>query len=238
MKTPINYTILIVFLFALAPNLVTAQLDTISTPVEPENNYDTSYTKLPSLQSVIDSALLHSPIIKFYQSQVKINVYELQSAKYNWLDGVSFGAETKLGQTGGNQLEQLGLGYTSFAGVSFNLGDVLGQRNTKKQLSEQLAASEYKKEDVTSTVKREVITAYSDAKFKQKMVAIRSHALQSVAMYRNMAEIQFQEASIEIADLSKVYEAYTSALVLFEKAKLDYTTSLLILEEMVGTKLR
>lgn len=195
------------------------------------------WTIMP-LEQVIDSALVHSPLLKYYNAQININELNLKSYNKSWTNNLYFGADTKLGAFGTNQLDQLSSGYSTYAGLKFSLGSLLNRTVEKNKLAQNIQASVFQQQQIAIELTSQIIQQYNQTKLQFNILLIRNESVQLFQAHLEMAYKEFKNGEIDIAELSRVEDNYARNRVLYEEAKSGYQTALMLLEKLVGIKLR
>jgi len=97
--------------------------------------------------------------------------------------------------------------------------------------------SAYKKEELISILKREVMTHYYEFLFKEQSLKIRNANLQNTAMQLQIAEMDFKNGVITVSELVRLSSQHAVNQFEYEKERRDFILELLILEDLVGIKL-
>ena len=106
---------------------------------------------IPPLQVFMDSAMINSPAIKMYETQIAQNQYEMELLKYNWMKDIYMVIDSKYGKYGNAQPgDQMSLGYGGGAVVKIPLTAIAGSGQRKKIAKLELDQSVYNKEVFTT----------------------------------------------------------------------------------------
>ncbi len=218
-------------------------------------NLDSSYSipKLPSLETVIDSAIIYSPLVKSFQTTVEIEKTDVKTKKREILKSISLFSNYMYGNNGLLTPEQnlvnntLTYGYrpnirtTNYQiGVQLRLDlfSIVDRQNKikREQLEVLFAENEYVK--IELQLKEQIIRQYRSLELSQKLLAIYAATKQSACVNLQMAERQFLDGEINISDVTRVTDALTKATTEFEKAKSSYLIAFEMLELTVGVKFK
>lgn len=190
---------------------------------------------IPSLKFFMDSALLHSPVIKMYDTKIVQNQCELNLLKYSWMKEIYMTVDSKYGQYGNGQpSDQMSLGYGAGAVIKIPITVFAGQSQRKKIAEMQLDESSFQKDAIVSELKKALIQQYNETVYKRDAISIRVQSLESASLNYQLAEKEFKAGVIQIDQYSAVSEIYYSQLQKLEEAKMELRTALSILLEMSG----
>jgi outer membrane protein TolC len=192
---------------------------------------------IPALQVFMDSAMLNSPAIKMYETQIIQNQCEIDLLKYSWMKDIYMVVDSKYGKYGTAQPgDQLSLGYGGGAVVKIPLTAIAGSGQRKKIAKMELNQSIYNKEVLISELKKSLIIHYNETIYIKKILSIQIVALEVASISQKLSENEFKGGLIHVDQYSRVTEIYYSQLQQLEKTKMDLKTALAILLEMSGIK--
>lgn len=216
-------------------------------------NLDSSYSipKLPSLETVIDSAIIYSPLVKSFQTTVEIEKTDVKTKKREILKSISLFSNYMYGNNGlltpTQNIVNNSLAYNpNIRTVNYQIGlqfkldlfSVVDRQNKikREQLEVLFAENEYVK--IELQLKEQIIRQYRSLELNQKLLAIYAATKQSAYVNLQMAERQFLDGEINISDVTQVTDALTKATTEFEKAKSSYLIAFEMLELTVGVKFK
>ena len=206
-------------------------------------------SKLPPLTVLLDSALAHNPYMHYRNQQLTANNYKLTSKRVDWTRNVGI---------------QFNVGYGNFYNYSSNSSggvvppDVATNRtetkyngtfylnvpvnlllDRKNQI--RLAKLDIEQAESMAEVQREetrtlVIRQYNEVILKQRLLRIRSKALETDRMNMQMVEKEFLNGVIPIGEYTRISGGVSDMEASYENASTEFLTAYLILEEMVGMK--
>ncbi len=161
---------------------------------------------LPPLQAVVDQLLAFAPRIAEEEALFNKNEQLLDRASKSWLDGISFGVQTTAGSYGNNTLNELNLGVNAGASIRLSLFDILSQGDQKKAFKWQLEISRQmvRKAQVEET--QYVTGIYRLIELAKGQLEVRADAWRASQIHREMAELEFANGNISVAELARVSE--------------------------------
>jgi outer membrane protein TolC len=205
--------------------------------------------KLLPLQSLIDSALIHSPLLKQQDALISKKELLAQIEKRNWMNTLSLTGSAAYGT--GNNLSLTNQGpvltntlttqTTVFynAGITFYL-PIATIFNTKlkiKAAQEEVSYQQNKKEEVEQSIKQSVIAGYQELLLLDKKIALKTSKVNSYYVSKDLAYEQMRNGIIDVTDYNEVIEKYNAALIELEETKSQLSTSFYLLEILVGCKI-
>lgn len=220
-----------------------------------QNNTGANYlddhieSKLPTLGTLIDSALARNPYVKFRDLQIIVNKYKQKSDQAVWLRNIgvqtdvrygtfdNFSTNTAEGQnpslfaTRSNQLN-----YGVGAYIKLPLFDIVNRKYQTSIASAEVDQADKMAEFQRDEVRQLVIRQYNDVILKQRLLKIKSKYYATSKINMEMVEKEFQTGVISIGEYSRISEIVTRTESDFENARIDFVTSYMILEEIVGIK--
>lgn len=242
---------LVVFLFlvSLFPKLGFAQEIAVSN----ENIFnpltDDITKKIPPLDVLIDSALINSHRLKYWDKEIKITEYELKSAKRDWSKSIYFSGEIKEGKWTslvfvqdefGNEVGTLGTtnqGRYSIGlalrlpildlwdrGNLIKLGKMRVERNIEKMLEDRQA------------IRSNVINLYNEVIIQQNMLKLDIDNIEFSELTAEMADKEFQNGKISLADLSRIRDDLARARYRFVDSQTGFINAYVMLQELTGIK--
>ncbi|MBI3521227.1 MAG: TolC family protein [Bacteroidetes bacterium] len=192
---------------------------------------------IPPMQVFIDSAMINSPAIKMYETQIVQNQCQIELLKYAWMKEIYMVADSKYGRYGtGQPVDQMSLGYGAGALIKVPISAIVGNTQRKKIAKMELNESIYNKEVLISELKKVIIKQYNETIYKKQILAIRVEALEVASISQKLSEKEFKGGLVHVDQYSRVSEIYYNQLQLLEQCKMELKTSLSILLEMCGIK--
>ncbi|MDR1156610.1 MAG: TolC family protein [Bacteroidales bacterium] len=206
--------------------------------------------ELPPLQALMDSALVHSPILKGASYEVLMSQYELTDAKKDWMQKINFAADFRYGSqfdysrlsssSGGlfpisetTVAPSYGIGVSAYMPVS----DIFDHKRKKQKAKLRIEQSESRREEIAKTVKQSVITAYYDVLTAQKTLATSTEISAAAGMLYDQSRLDYAESRTSLSEFTKANEAYLNAQNEVETQKFALFRAVRMLEVIVGIEL-
>lgn len=203
------------------------------------------------LPRLIDSAIVHSPILKRIASSIGVAEENEKIAKKAIFSGVSFTSTYVYGTTG-NFTNSAGSGasaasfnfntvQTSFynLGVNFQmpLTNIINRKNLLKLNEYQVKIAEAEKDNAKLYIRQETIRSYMQFKLAQKKVMLGNQNKISAYINFQMAENEFSKGGVTIDEFSKIQDIYNKSVLEFEGYINEFQNLYLQLEALTGTTL-
>lgn len=221
-------------------------------------NTDNTGWNLPPLQTVIDYALEHSPLLKLASVDIQVQQYEVKEMTREWMRYVMFTADTRYGSMfdfarmfgipngddplpGGNPVPNsskelilnYGVGLTAYMPIS----NILDQKR-KKQLSKlKVEQVKIRKDETVNQVTQMVIESYYDVLSAQKTMSMQNELSLSASVVHDKAKLDFTQNRISLEEYSKANETNLQAQNRAELQKITFLKALRNLELIVGVEL-
>lgn len=202
--------------------------------------------QLPPLDTLKLIALENSPQVKFQEAVVRKNQAQIDFSKKLWQNNIvgsmnfSTGNQNLLLLDNTSDLQSTSItnGYRAGVNVNIPLYEFSGRKSRIQLHREELSAARYKKEESELLLERQVEAEYYQLIAAQRILKIRADARESAAINEVMAEQQFQQGVIGIAELSRVKEITAKSQVEYEMAYATYFTRYHQFEALIGVSLQ
>ena len=254
----------IFFASANAQSLIATDVDeTTLTSDTTINPYDSVGGKLPKYQtldlnkdlkdqllpvdSLIELAIKHNPGIKMQDALVQSGEQQVKYSSKEWLHDIVFNFNQNYGnstlfyntnQTAvETQSKNLTSGYRAGININIPLYEVFGRNNRVGVYRAELHAKEEKVKDLELELGRRVIYEYNYVLASHRVMQISSNANEAAALHLQMAEKEFKEGAVPVADFARVTEFATKAQIDFEISKREFFSWYQQLEKLVGERL-
>jgi outer membrane protein TolC len=202
--------------------------------------------QLPPLTDLIDSAIKHNPLVDFRKLDIESGVLNVQTEKNFWTRNLGFQADTRYGTFDNfstssiNQStnilnttsRQLNYGVGLFMRIP--LGDLLNRKQQIKKSQIEVAQSESMLRVQVEEIRMMVTRQYQEVLLKQKILNIQAGAISNARLNLEMTEKEFRNGVVPVSEYVKVSEIATRSEADYEKAKSEFITSRMILEQMAG----
>jgi len=209
---------------------------TVAPNIEGQATHD-ELPPIPNLQVVVERAIDNSPRLRSQQALVRKNRQLLDRAQKTWMDNVTVGAQALYGSYGNELLNTTNLGLTTGISIRLSLFDFIGRGNEIAAWEEEVAVSRAKEDEVVLEERQYVIDIYSRLTLARRLVVVRSEAWQATSTHQEMAEAQFRQGDVPIAELARVTEIASKARSDYETSRSQYLNAYKKLEVLVGAPL-
>ncbi|MCX6266425.1 MAG: TolC family protein [Bacteroidetes bacterium] len=206
-------------------------------------------SNLPPLNVLLDSALSYNHYIHFRDLQLIVNKCKLQSSQVEWTRYIGMQANLGYGNfysysssssdgiqpinAAGNRSETKYSG-TLYLNMPFNA--LVNRRNLVRLAKTEIEQAESMAEVQRDETRQLVIRQYNDLILKQRLFRIKSKYRETARMSFQMVEQEFLNGVIPITEYARQSDAASRAETDYESARMDFLTSYMILEEIVGMK--
>ena len=204
---------------------------------------------LPPLEALIDSAMLHNPMIRYKDLDIDVNRYKLKSDRALWTKDFGIQASGQYGtfdnfstNSAEGQSPSLmairsnQLNYQGGLFLKLPLFDISNRKNQirmdKVVLEQAQSFSKYQRSDLRQTI----IKQYNDLIVKYRILKIKSKYAETSKVSIQMAEKDFLNGIISVAEYTRLSGILSSTETDLESAKMDFRTAYMILEEIIGIK--
>jgi outer membrane protein TolC len=217
-------------LISLTSNLMAADPDSKDTLASPG-------LTLPPLDTLYSWADQYNPAIQFQNAVVERADQDIRRVGKQWLDALKLGGNLRVGSYGNTTINQIETGYTYGPSISFSLYEIVSRPNQMKIAKYDKKAAGSKRDEATLELHKYIRQLYNNILLQQSLLKIKSEALNTSYMHLKMAEKEFSEGAITLAELSRVNEIYTGSQIQFEMNVNDLKNLVMELEQTVGTPL-
>lgn len=218
----------------LAATQVSAQTPSESLP--PETSIR-STGALPPLDRILEAVRVQSPRLRVQRALVEKNRALVARSKSSWSDQVTVGLTSTYGSYGNVLLDELNLGAQAGLSVRLSLFELIGRRHDTEVYRQELAMSEAQGDAVWLDEQADAITLYHQLLLADRLIAIRSGALESARVHEQMAERQFAQGDITVGEVSRVSEITSRAESDYEQARVEFLAAWTRLESLAGVPL-
>ncbi|MEM8600537.1 MAG: TolC family protein [Bacteroidota bacterium] len=193
---------------------------------------------LPPLDVVLAAARSYSPRLRMEAAAVTQASANLRGSRALWLQGITVGASTNYGSTGNATLDEVTIGTQTTIGVRLSLYDLFGRRHDMRAQEARITQAREQEQMVEIEEDRFVTQLYHEVALAERLVGVRSEALQAARSHYAVAERAFSQGHLSVADLAQVTQTKASAEATYESASAEYRNAYAQLELVVGTSLR
>ncbi|HLT06533.1 MAG TPA: TolC family protein [Cyclobacteriaceae bacterium] len=200
--------------------------------------------QLPSLDSLIEMAVAHNPTVKLNQELVGIAADKVKLERNSWTEMVRGYYDYSAGNqslvvTGvqSSDLNNLTNGYRAGINISLPLYQLTTRKMRVRVQQQELAATEFKTQEVAIEVARLVIEEYNNVIAGQKLMKNQSEMVELARSNFQLAEADYRTGNMEGAVFIRNAEILSLAKANYENARKDFFIAVQKLELLIGTPL-
>lgn len=210
------------------------------------NESDSVLRKLPSLQRLLDSAMLHSPLLVQQGCQISIRELQLERKRLQWLEYFNVETFVQYGNnnsyvsnsfsTGGNtgntssSQTRYGVGFT----VKYPIFNLFSQRKDVAIAKQEIASANLQRKIYEQDVRKSIIELYNRVLLSNSLLRAKLEALQMSRLAVDQSERDFKMSKITINELSKISDSNMKNITEYQLALSDLRLSLDLLQELSG----
>ncbi|MFN3950947.1 MAG: TolC family protein [Thermaurantimonas sp.] len=192
---------------------------------------------LPPINELIDTAVEHSPEVKYWHAQVKLREYEVSLAKKDWARDVYVTGQYQGGTLGANinpDGSAILLGYLVGAGLRVPLSTVVGRKDRIGAAEAWLESTISKKEEAIRNIRELIFNEYQKLLMIQRKIAILTETNESTSLIMEMAEERFRQGELTLDQLGTNTELKTKYSLIYEELRTEFFNTYTQLERLVG----
>lgn len=200
--------------------------------------------QLPPLDSLIQMAINYNPTVKLNQELQGVAEQRIKLEKSAWTNSIRGYVDYSTGNqslvvTGfeNNNVNNLTNGYRAGVNLSLPLFDVVARKTRIKLQQQELAATEYKTQEIEIEVSRLVIDEYSNIITGQSLMKNQYEMVELARSNFQVAEIEYKTGNMEGAVFIRNAEILNIAQSTYENAKKEFSIAIQKLELLIGTPL-
>jgi outer membrane protein TolC len=190
-----------------------------------------------SIEEKLVALALISPAVKITESQSKINEYQLRATRNTWVNLFTINANynnqvaTQANQTGAILFPGFTMGFT------IPLGTIVATGPRVKAAKQQLAISNFTKEQVARNIRAEIIGKYRQYLNYAQVISIQNQTVDDEETAYLEAKEQFRNGKINIDAYNTSQKIYNLELTRKLNLQLEQELVKLEIERMIGTSL-
>lgn len=205
--------------------------------------------RIPVLEDLIDSAIVHSAKLKAADAFTYIYKYETKTAQRQWMENLYFDATfdkdywdalTHNSTDRGEVYTILGIqdNFRALVGlqVRMPLDDIWDRRNRVKTARKWIEKSISEKNDAVLEIRKDIIEQYNKLIINQRILKIANDNQIYMSLQMAMAERDFVNGQISLYELCRLNEMNRKSVYDFETARYEFYNAYMILQELVGIK--
>lgn len=205
--------------------------------------------KLPPLEVLIDSALINSHRLKYWDKEKKIAEYELKSIKHEWTNYISLQGDAIEGtwtslvfvkDQYGNEVGTLGTTDQGRQSVSvamrLPLMSIWDRGNKIKLQKTKIESTIEQMLEDRQSIRANVINLYNELLIQQNMLKLDIDNIEFSELTAEMADKEFQNGKINLSDLSRIRDDLNRAKYRYVDSKTGFIKAYVMLQELTGIK--
>lgn len=222
-------------------------------------NKDTTYfnplvdditLRIPPLEDLIDSAIVHNPQVKYYDADIAAWRYRVKSASRVWMR--NFYIDTYLQTDFWKSATYTSLNYQAVADyynsyqnsyrglgqieIRIPMLDLWDRKNQMKTATKEIEKSMASKDNVILQLRQTIITQYNQMIVNQRILKNANESVIAGAMNKEMGDKEFLNGQSTLYDLAYIMEMYRTAVYNYETSRNAFFNSYMILQELCGFK--
>lgn len=205
--------------------------------------------RIPPLDDLIDSAIVHSPQVKAAEAEIYMRKYGIKSAQREIMTNFYLDAgmnvyyqdaltnnQTNLGDLNSVLSNQDVSNYALGMSIRLPLDDLMDRRNRVKHATKFYEQAFSERDYQIRLLRSELIIQYNRLIINQKILKIANDNQIYMGLQMALAEKEFLNGQISLYELARLNEMNRRAVTDFEQARNEFYNAYMILQELVGIK--
>ncbi|MBN1198833.1 MAG: TolC family protein [Bacteroidales bacterium] len=205
--------------------------------------------RIPPLDDLIDSAIVHSPSVAFVDAEIYIRKYGIRSARRDVMQNFYLDAGMGLDYLNGYTNSQANVGnptevltwqdnsaYALGISIRMPLDDLMDRRNRIKSATKYMEQAFSEREIQIKIIRRQIIEQYNRLIINQKILKIANDNQIFMSLQMALAEREFLNGQLSLYELARLNEMNRKAVTDFEQSRNEFYNAYMILQEIVGIK--
>lgn len=200
--------------------------------------------QLPPLDSLISMAVAHNPTVKLNRELVGVAEDRVKLERNSWTEMVRGYYDYSTGNqslvvTGlqSNDINNLTNGYRAGVNISLPLYQLTTRKTRVRLQQQELAATEFKAQEVEIEVARLVIEEYNNVIAGQNLMKNQSEMVEMARSNFQIAEVEYKTGNMEGAVFIRNAEILNIAKANYENARKEFFIAVQKLELLLGSPL-
>src|SRR5690554_55818 len=200
--------------------------------------------QLPPLDSLISMAISYNPSIKMNQELEGVANQRIKLEKSSWTNLIRGYYDYSVGNQSlvvsglqNNDINNLTNGYRAGVNLSLPLSQITTRKARVRLQQQELAATEYKTQEVELEVSRLVIEEYNNMITGQQLMRNQYELVELAKSHFQIAEMEYKTGNMEGAAFIRNAEILNIAKTDYEFAKKEFSVAVQKLELLIGTPL-
>ncbi len=205
--------------------------------------------RIPPLDDLIDSAIVHSPSVASVDAEIYIRKYGIKTARRDIWQNFYMDAGLGLDRLYGFTNTQVSVGipndvstsqdnkaYLLGINVRMPLDDLMDHRNRVKSATKYMEQAFSEREVQIKLIRRGIIEQYNRLIINQKILKIANDNQIFMSLQMALAEKEFLNGQLSLYELARLNEMNRKAVTDFEQSRNEFYNAYMILQEIVGIK--
>ena len=205
--------------------------------------------RIPPLNDLIDSAIVHAPLLKAIDADIYISKYGIKTARREWMQNLylDFGAgidyfdglthnQTNLGDVNSVLSTQDVNRYAIGATIRMPMDDLWDRRNRVKSATKLVERGISERDYQIQEMRKAVIEQYNKLIINQRILRIANDNQIFMGMQMALAEKEFLNGQLTLYELARLNEMNRKAVTDFETSRNEFYNAYMILQEIVGIR--
>jgi len=205
--------------------------------------------RIPPLDDLIDSAIVHAPMLKYYNADIAEWRYKVKTASRTWMRNfyIDASVQNDFWNASTSNTSNLGDNSTIYSNqnnyrglyglhVSLPMEDLWDRRNQVKTATKEIEKSMAQKENQILELRQNIITQYNQLIVNQRILKNANESVIAGAMNKEMGDKEFINGQTTLYELAYIMEMYRIAVYNYETSRNAFYNSYLILQELCGFK--
>lgn len=212
------------------------------------NETDSFLAGLPSLETLIDSAIVHAPELKMNSLDIKLKELDISGARKNWTKNIvsgsanfNYGDNLVINEASGvgqiNSDADAAPHYSVGFSIKIPIATIFDHQELKKANLE-MEKTEYESIISQNALRIEVNNRYSNMVNAYQKYKSLSADIDSYEIIAQNADKDFLNSRITVQEITNFKMAYSKAKLELSDAKSNFLNSKWLLEEIIGFKLK
>jgi len=205
--------------------------------------------RIPPLQDLIDSAIIHSPLLKMTDADIAIAKYDIKTTRRQWMENLYIDAAAnrdyynglttnEIINTNPNQILTNQNNNWLRIGVSIRLPMLAfaNLNNQVKNSTKKLERAISIKENQILELRKEIILRYNQLIINQRVLKSANENITYTSLQKDMGEKEFLNGQTTLYELARISEMHRKSVTDFELSRNEFYNAYMILQEIVGIK--
>ena len=199
---------------------------------------------IPNLYTLIDSAMVHSPLLKTKDIEIAIKELEWRAQRWEWTDYIQPFSEYRFGTVDNYVFSQTGvpIDIQQTQANRFNIGarinltvfNAINWRYKIKQYDMAIELDEARRKEIEQAIAQEVIRLRNTLVTFRDILFLKSNHMVTQKANLQDAQLQYEAGEVPIMELARITEIATTAEEEYILANKELREALFLLIELVG----